>query len=162
MEERPTCALDSGRWSISNNYDLTDPIKVTIGNLRESVYVYNCKNVSIHIANKCNNIVIDHSSNVELHFDSVLATIEICHSTRVRVICLRRVSCVSVDRVDGLTLTLPPDSLDVRILTCVSTEMNVRWPDASKPDGYVERPIPQQFQHVIHDNKVITSPAVLY
>ena len=154
-------SLVNGRkWVVEHLNDAT--IDIEIEKINQTVFVSSCKKTVIRVRNKCNNIIIQNCETVEIQFQTVIASLEAIHSKGIKIICSIHIPTITVDSVDKIMIDLPATSLDTQILSCRSTEMNVRWPDNSSPEGYIERPLPQQFYHRIEDMSISTVPARLY
>ena len=153
--------LANGRkWLVEHLADTS--VEIEIEGIHQTVFMSDCKRTKIRIRNKCNHIIIDQCEAIEFHFDAVITTLEVMHSHDIHMACLTHVPTITIDSVDKIMIKLPSSSLDTQILSCKSTEMNVRWPDASSPGGFLERYLPQQLTHKIDGGGIISTPAVLY
>jgi len=159
----PKCEFQAGpsKWLVENYSDASQPVTVTIGDKKETVYILNCSNVSINIIGKCKNITLDTCLKTKIYFDTVMATFQVINSQRVHVECRDQVSSVAIDKTDGIVVQLPLTSLDTSIVASKSSEMNVTWPGG--PDGdLIERPIPGQYVHRISGTSITAEVSDLY
>ena len=152
--------MNGRKWLVESLHDTT--IEITIEKMNQTVFISSCKKTVIHVDSKCNNIIIQNCEAVEIYFQTVIASLEVIHSKGIKLFCSIHIPTVTIDSVDKILIALPATSLDTQILSCRSTEMNVRWPDSSSSEGFIERPLPQQFTHRITDKIISTVPAMLY
>lgn len=153
--------LNGRQWVVENLHDAT--IEITIEKIHQTVFVSSCSKAVIHVRNKCNNIIIQNCETTEIRFQTVMASLEVMHSKGIKLICSIHIPTITIDSVDKILIELPVTSLDAQILSCKSSDMNVRWPDSSSHGGFIDRPLPQQFTHRIVDDKTIsTVPSILY
>jgi adenylyl cyclase-associated protein len=161
----PALYMEGTRWNVSNyknsNVDI-HIVNITILQMRESVCLYNCTRIKVIISSKCASISIDNCQHVEVIFESLLGALEIINSKKLVITCINQVSSISIDSSDGVFLNLSRTALDVRIVTCKSTEMNVSWPNDVDSEKRVERAIPQQFEHSIMGGNIVSKSCILY
>lgn len=113
---------------------------------RQSVYIFNCTNSTIHIRGKVNSIAMDSCAGTGLLFHSVISGVEVVNSTKVQMQCTGTVPTVAVDKTDGCQLFLSKETLEItEINTAKSSEVNVIMPGASEDDDSIEQAIPEQF-----------------
>lgn len=160
-DPEPKCELEYGsRWTVSHQRDTT--LRIAATSLMQTVYIYACRDVTVLVDRKLNNIVVDACERVRLCFVAVLASVEVLRSSDTSLECSERVSSVTADKCIGLTLLLPFASLDLRLLTCLSSEVRVRWQDPDHPGRVIERAVPQQFEHTFENGGVQSRPASLF
>lgn len=75
---RPKCELDvnRNRWNVE--YQTSDP-NIKIGSMKEEVYLYRCKDTTIHIIGKCKDIITENCENIKVIFEKVVSGVEIVH-----------------------------------------------------------------------------------
>lgn len=132
------------KWAVENQ---TDAVEVTIGDLKESVYVFGCVGATINVSGKCKSIIVDSCKRTKVFFDNAFASCEVVNCQRMQIHCRTAVGSVAIDKTDGIIVFLPESSLDSKIVASKSSEMNLTWPDAA--GNLIERPIPEQYVHQI-------------
>lgn len=142
------------KWAVENQ---TSEVTVTIGDLKENVYVYGCAGATINVVGKCKSIILDSCKKTRLNFDAVMASCEVVNCQRIHIECREKAPSVAVDKTDGVIVQLPASSLDTSVVASKSSEMNIQWTDATSGE-LVERPIPEQYVHRIKlENSSITA-----
>lgn len=135
------------KWLVENQTEANGVVEVTIGDLKETVYIFGCVGATININGKCKSIVADSCKKTKVLFDNAFASCEVVNCQRMQVQCRVAVGSVAIDKTDGIIVFLPETSLDSKIVASKSSEMNLSWPDET--GNMVERPIPEQYVHQI-------------
>lgn len=136
------------------------PVTVTIGSIKETVYILGCIGATIVISGKCKSIIVDMCKKTKVVFDNVMASCEVVNCQRMHIQCSEKVSSVAIDKTDGIIVQLPLSSMDSTIVASKSSEMNVQWPDAN--GDILERPIPEQYVHRIKGLSITAEVSDLY
>ncbi|CAM9348930.1 unnamed protein product [Ectocarpus fasciculatus] len=134
------------KWCVENQ---TSEVTVTIGDIKENVYVYGCAGATINVVGKCKSVILDSCKKTRLNFDAVMASCEVVNCQRIHIECREKAPSVAVDKTDGVIVQLPATSLDTSVVASKSSEMNMQWLDATTGE-LVERPIPEQYVHRIN------------
>ena len=148
------------KWIVENQSAANGVVTVTIGDKKETVYIYDCHNATINVIGKCKSIITDNCKKTKVHFDTVMASFEVVNCQRMHIECRDKVSSVAVDKTDGIIIQLPLTSLDSSIVASKSSEMNVQWPDAN--GDIIEKPIPEQYVHRIVNGNITAEVSDLY
>ncbi|XP_052823658.1 adenylyl cyclase-associated protein 1 [Octopus bimaculoides] len=139
----PLIELQDKKWIIeyqNNNQN----IQLTDTSMKQTVYIYKCRNSVVKVTGKVNSIVVDNSTKCGIVFDDVISSIEFINCSSVQSQVTGKVPTVSIEKTDGCMVYLSPESLDTEIITAKSSEVNVLVP---KGDGdYTECFIPEQFK----------------
>ena len=145
------------KWVVENQ---SSPATVTIGDKKETVYIFGCIGASIEVVGKCKSIVVDSCKKTKVYFDVAMASVEVVNSQRMEIHCRDKVPSVAIDKTDGIVVHIPASSLDSSIVCSKSSEMNISFPDA---DGeLIERPIPEQYVHRIKGQQITAEVSELY
>jgi adenylyl cyclase-associated protein len=145
------------KWVVENQ---SSNATVTIGDKKETVYIYGCIGATIEVVGKCKSIVIDTCKKTKIHFDTAMASVEVVNCNRMDVFCREKVPAVAIDKTDGIVVHLPASSLDSSIVASKSSEMNVSFPDET--GELIERPIPEQYVHKINGKSITAEVSDLY
>ena len=156
------CQFESGakKWCVENQTEANGTVTVTIGDIKENVYIFGCMGATISVVGKCKSIIIDSCKKTKVHFDNVMASCEVVNSQRIHVECREKAPSVAIDKTDGIVVQLPTSSLDTSVVASKSSEMNIQWPDAN--GELVERPIPEQYVHRINGLSITADVSDLY
>lgn len=126
-------------------------------NMKQTVYVYQCKNSAIMVKGKVNSIILDSCKKVGIAFDDVVASLEFINCQSVQGQVIGKMPTVSIDKTDGCLIYLSKDALNTEIVTAKSSEMNILVPVG---DGdYKEFPLPEQFKTTWKNDKFVTEIA---
>lgn len=148
------------KWCIEYQTDANGPITVTIGDMKENVYILGCVGATITVVGKCKSIIVDSCKKTKVHFDNVMASCEVVNSQRILIEVREKAPSVAIDKTDGIVVQLPLSSLDTSVVASKSSEMNISWPDAN--GDLVERPIPEQYVHRITGSSISADVSDLY
>lgn len=80
-------------------------------NFKQTVYLYNCKNIVLQINNKVNSICIDKCARTAVVFTDVVAACEIVNGSGIEVQVKGVVPTVAVDNSSGVQIYLSRASL---------------------------------------------------
>jgi len=158
VKKEPKLYLSKGTWFCEHQ----DGGEITISpvQLKESVYIIKCKNVSINIPDKCKSIQVDSCNKISVVFNQVVSTFEIVNSQRVKVEVTTSVPAVAMDKSSGISLQLsatgaatPPD-----IVTSNVSEINLVVPGRQVDDDPIEIALPEQYITHYKDFRVHTEP----
>lgn len=157
IQKPPVFELADKKWKIENQLNRNDLV-IEETDLKQTVYIYQCKECTITVKGKVNSIIVDSCNRVGLLFDDVLSTVEFINSKSVQMQVLGKVPTVSIEKTDGCQVYLSRNSLSSEIVTSKSSSMNVLIPNEND-DEFTEHPVPEQFKTIINSaRKLITSP----
>lgn len=124
-----------------------------------AVYIYGCENSTIIIEGKVNSITLDACKKSKLKFNGCVGSAQIVGCQRVQVQVDELCPSFSLDKTDGILLYVSAESKKVCSIThSKCSEMNVSFPNPTNPDeGWIEKPIPEQFVCKITDDGKVTS-----
>ncbi|CAF0716676.1 unnamed protein product [Brachionus calyciflorus] len=155
IQKPPVFELEDKKWKVeyqTNRYDLV----ISETDLKQTVYIYQCKECTITVKGKINSIIIDSCTRVGLLFDDVLSTVEFINSKNVQMQVLGRVPTVTIEKTDGCQVYLSKKSLETEIVTSKSSSMNILIPNEND-DEFTEHPVPEQFKTKINDSRKLTT-----
>jgi adenylyl cyclase-associated protein len=157
-QKPPVFELVDKKWKVEYQQGRNDLI-IDQTDLKQTVYVYQCRDCTITVKGKVNSILIDSCTKVGLLFDDVLSTVEFINSKSVQMQVLGRVPTVAIEKTDSCQVYLSRNSLDTEIVSSKSSAMNVLVPKADD-DDFVEHPVPEQFKTVVNltTRKLVTQP----
>ncbi|KAI8320381.1 hypothetical protein GQ54DRAFT_220475 [Martensiomyces pterosporus] len=155
----PRMELQGNKWIIENHG--AEQLVVETTDIKQTVYIYNCSGTTVQVKNKINGIVIDNCHKCGVVFDALMSSCEIVNSKSVQVQAIDAVPTILIDRTDGAHVFLSEKARDgTQITTAKVSEVNVSYPfETSSPedDDFVEQPIPEQFQTVVKNGKLVTT-----
>jgi adenylyl cyclase-associated protein len=157
IKKPSVCELVDKKWKVEyqqNKHDLL----IDDTDLKQTVYIYQCKDCTITVKGKVNSILLDSCTKVGLLFDDVLSTIEFINCKSVQMQVMGKVPTVAIEKTDGCQVYLSQASLHTEIVSSKSSSMNVLIPDEN--NDYTELPLPEQFKTVINPTtkKLSTNP----
>lgn len=132
---------------------------------QQIVAICNCKNIVVKITTpKVKSICIDSCERVQVLFADVISTVELVNSDRCMVQTTAKVNSFAIDKCNGVNIWLSKESLDARIVTSKSSEMNLTVPEEGGDElDTVEIPIPEQFvTTLVGAKKLKTTVSELY
>ena len=155
--KRPVFELEDKKWKIEYQVK-QDNLIVDQTDMKQSVYVYKCKECTITVKGKVNSILIDSCNRVGILFDDVLSTVEFINSTNVQMQATGKVPTVAIEKTDGCQVYLSKSSIDAEVVSSKSSSMNVLLVNEAG-DDYDEFPVPEQFKSIIDSKtrKIITT-----
>eukprot|EP01041_Mallomonas_annulata_P003357 gene3357-6647_t len=148
------------KWVVENQTADSGVVTITIGAMKQTVYIFNCIDASINITGKCKSVIIDSCKKSKVYYDNIMASCEVVNCQRMHVECREKVASVAIDKTDGIVVQLPLSSLDTTVVASKSSEMNITWPDAN--GDLIERPIPEQYIHRISGTSITANVSDLY
>ena len=146
------------KWKVEYQAGRSD-LLIDNTEIKQTVYVYQCRDCTITVKGKVNSILIDSCTKVGLLFDDVLSTVEFINSKSVQMQALGRVPTVAIEKTDGCQVYLSHKSLDTEIISSKSSSMNVLVPSVREDGDFVEYPVPEQFKTVVNPDsrKLVTT-----
>jgi len=138
--------LNKGTWFVEH-YDGGDTINIPEVQLKESVYIMKCKNITINIPDKCKSIQVDNCSKINVVFKNIVSIFECFNSQRVSMECTEACPSISVDKSAGCSITLSRQAIEhpPYIVTSSITELNLVVPGKTDNDDPIEIPFPEQY-----------------
>lgn len=150
----PKFLLEGRKWVVEyqkNKHDL----HVENDDMSQSLAMFKCEGVSLHVANKMNNVVIDTCKNSCIVLHGIISSVEIIRCNRLEVKLFGRVPLINMDNCDSVQIFVSGDSRTVEIITSQSTSCNVCL---LKGDGeYKELPVPEQIKTTVTGNKLVSA-----
>ncbi|KAJ2001613.1 suppressor of rasval19 [Coemansia thaxteri] len=155
----PRLELQGSKWVVEN-YG-TEHLTIEGSETKQTVYMYNCKGTTLEIRGKLNGVAIDNCQKCGVVFDTLVALCEIVNCKSVQVQVRETVPAIQIDRTDGAQVFLSEAARDnTQITTAKASEVNISYPYETlnpEDDNFVEQPIPEQFQTVVRDGKLVTT-----
>ena len=152
----PLFELDDKKWKIEYFVKKNDLV-VENTEIKQTVYIYKCKECTVTVKGKVNSILVDSCSRLALLFDDVLSTVEFINSQSVQMQVLGAVPTVCIEKTDGCQVYLSKNSLNTEVVSSKSSAMNILVPNET--GEFDEQPVPEQFKTVINlkSKKLITN-----
>jgi len=137
--------LDKGSWIVENHDD--QQLEISDVQMKQAVYISHCNKCFIKIPDKCKQITMDKCFKTVLVFKNVVSTFEIVNSSGCKVQIDEKCPSVAIDKTQGFSLILTPDSYKnpPDIITSNVSELNLVYPGANKDDDPIEVPLPEQY-----------------
>jgi adenylyl cyclase-associated protein len=153
----PVFELEDKKWKVEYQHKKHDLV-IDQTDLKQTVYIYQCKECTITVKGKVNSIQVDTCSRVGLIFDDALSTVEFINSNMVQMQVLGKVPTVSIEKTDGCQVYLSKHSLETEIVSSKSSSMNILVPDEN--NEFHEQPVPEQFKTTFNQKtkKLHTTP----
>ncbi|XP_078585473.1 adenylyl cyclase-associated protein 2-like isoform X5 [Branchiostoma floridae x Branchiostoma japonicum] len=144
-ENPPVLELNGKKWNVEYQKDRKD-LAITEANMRQTVYVYKCENITLQIKGKVNSITLDSCKKVALVFDDVIAAVDFINCQRIQAQVIGKTPIFNVDKTDGCQIYLSKNSLDTEVVGAKYSELNILVPDDS--GEFTEFAIAEQFKTV--------------
>ena len=113
--------------------------------MRQNVYIYRCFYSVVTVQGKVKGIIVNDSKKVAVICENVVSSIEFVNCESVQLQINGEAPTVSVDKTDGFQLFLSEKSLNTKLISSKSSEMNINVPSKTDPDDMTEHAIPEQF-----------------
>jgi len=158
-KKEPKLELRKGTWFVEFFEGTTIDLPAEI-QLKESVYILKCKNVTVNIGARCKSIQIDGCIKTNLNFKSVVSLVEVFNSERVTADCSEQLHSIAIDKSNGVALVLSRDGVakPPTIVTSSISECNLVVPGATDEDDPIEIPLPEQYITLYSNGKLSTEP----
>ncbi|KAJ1984166.1 suppressor of rasval19 [Dimargaris verticillata] len=154
-KQPPKMALEGNRWAVENYR--SDEVTVEISDFRQSVYLFNCENTTVHVRGKANAVTMLKCKKVGLLVESVIAVADIVNSSSIKFQVTGRLPSLMIDKCDGVQVFLSPECADIAITTAKTSEINVSMQGVEEGSDYVEHPVPEQLCSVFKNGKLHTT-----
>jgi len=151
----PKLALEGTKWVVEYQVKNKE-IVIQDTEVKQTVYIYRCKDSVIQIKGKVNAVTVDDCTKCGIVFENVVAAFEVvnCNSLEVQVV--GKVPCIAVDKTSGCQIFLSKESLETEIVTSKTSEMNVSFPVATAEQDLLETPVPEQFKSYVKNGKLVS------
>ncbi|XP_066268121.1 adenylyl cyclase-associated protein 1-like isoform X3 [Branchiostoma lanceolatum] len=142
----PKLGVEGGKkWIVEYFKDRKDLV-ISEANMKQTVYVYKCENITLQIKGKVNSITLDSCKKVALVFHDVIAAVDFINCQRIQAQVTGKTPIFNVDKTDGCQIYLSKTSLDTEVVGAKYSELNILVPD---DDGeFTEFAIAEQFKTV--------------
>jgi len=153
----PKLALEGNKWIVE--YQVGNPsITISDVELKQTVYIYRCKNSTIQVKGKVNSVSLDDCEKVGVVFENVLSGVEAVNCKSIQIQAIGKVPTISIDKTHGGQIYLSKECLDTEIVSSTSSELNVSIPQAN--DEMTETAVPEQFKSSVKNGKLYTEHVV--
>lgn len=152
----PKVALEDKKWCVEFQ-DGNKNIVIEDVDLKQTVYIYKCRNSVITVKGKVNAITIDGCLKVGLQFENVVASVEVVNSKSTNIVVQGKVPMVTSDKSSGLNLYLSKESLETQLISSTSDQINISIPVESEDQDMVELPVPEQYVTKVVNGKLVTT-----
>jgi len=156
----PSLELTKGTW-FCENYDGESALNIPDVEIKQGVYIANCRNTNIIISDKVKSIAIDGCHRVHVTFKSVVSSVELVNCQRVSVEVTEFCPSIAIDKSDGSSVILSKAAFanPPQLVTSKISESNLVVPGATDEADPIEIPIPEQYVTLISkDKKLHTNP----
>jgi adenylyl cyclase-associated protein len=145
-KREPKLYLNKGTWFVEH-YDGGDIVTIPEVQIKESIYIMKCKNVTVSIPDKCKSIQVDNCSKINVVFKNVVSIFECFNSQRVAIECTEACPSLAIDKSAGCSITLSRAAIKAPpyIVTSSITELNLVVPGKTDEDDPIEIPLPEQY-----------------
>jgi len=155
----PEFKLDNNKWMVRFQEGKEEPFTIKITDIKQSVNILDCKNISVIIHGKITNVQVVNCNGVGVIFDDVIASVEAVRSNKLGLQANGKVQQIAIDKCSGVDIFVQTkEGSTVEIVTSLSDSLNVNFPGATPDDDPIEFPIPSQFTSEIKGSKLITIP----
>ncbi|XP_078664971.1 adenylyl cyclase-associated protein 1-like isoform X4 [Branchiostoma floridae x Branchiostoma belcheri] len=144
-ENPPVLELNGKKWNVEYQKDRKDLV-ISQAEMKHTVYVYKCENITLQIKGKINSITLDSCKKVALVFDDVIASVDFINCQRIQAQVIGKTPIFNVDKTDGCQIYLSKNSLDTEVVGAKYSELNILVPDDS--GEFTEFAIAEQFKTV--------------
>jgi len=153
----PKMELQGNKWAVE--FQMNNPnVVISETEMKQTVYIYRCKNTTVQVKGKINSISLDDCEKVGVVFENVLGNVEAVNCKSIQLQAIGKVPTISIDKTHGGQIFLSKESLEVEIVTSTSSELNVSIPQTN--DEMTETAIPEQFKSSIKGGKLHTEHVV--
>ncbi|CAB3987279.1 Adenylyl cyclase-associated 1 [Paramuricea clavata] len=147
--------LGQKKW-IVENFENDRNIVIDQTNLKQTVYIYNCKDCTIIIKGKLNTVTLDSCKKTAVVVDDLIAGLEFVNCQSVQAQVNGEIPLVSIDKTDGIQVYLSAKSKQAEIVTAKSSEMNILVPTDS--GDFNEYALPEQYKSTWNGKGFTTVP----
>ena len=163
VQGEPKTYNSKGRWMVEY-YSSGGPLTISELELKDSVYILGCSNVTVRVPKKCKSIQIDSCKKLTVEFAQVVSILEVVNSERVNIHVSELCPSISIDKSDGVAVHL--STLAVKsppqIITSKVSELNLVIPGKTEDDDPVEIPLPEQYITTYEGNGKIKTESVAH
>jgi adenylyl cyclase-associated protein len=153
----PVIELQDSKWIIKNVEGKHDI--VLDGEMTQSVFIGDCKEVTVQIKGKVNAVSLSSTFKVALVVNSLISGIDVVNSKKFGIQVVDKVPQISVDKSDEGQIYLSKTSLETEVYTSSTTSLNINVPEEENGD-FKEISIPEQFKHTFNSKGDISSTIV--
>ena len=156
IKKPPKKELQGQKKWIVENFENDRNIVIDQTSIKQTVYIYNCKESTIIIKGKINTVTLDSCKKTAVVVDDLIAGLEFVNCQSVQSQVNGEIPLVSVDKTDGIQVYLCEKSKAAEIVTAKSSEMNILVPG---PDGeFAEYALPEQYKSTWNGKGFTTVP----
>lgn len=164
-EGEPVLELKGDAWNVEYQSQ-KKLLELPPTTFRESLVIRNCYGSTIKVDTKVKAVLMDRCVKTNVILSSVVSLMEVIDCEKLKLQVLGSAQSLTIDKSEGIDVFLSKESKGIMIATSKSGTMNVNFPSSETADGeeevWVERPLPEQYEHRIDDDKVNTQVSSLY
>ncbi len=134
-------------------------IKADETGMSDAYCITNTKDSTFEFQGKMCSVCLEKCYNVTVKCQTLISIAEIVNSRKVNIFCNVHVPTVQVDGSNDVNIHLTAESLDTKVVTSKSSQVNIHFPGKDKET--TSESIPYQFESHIVDGKLSIKPAEL-
>lgn len=158
----PVLELDGNKWRIEN-HDGNQNIVIEQTNLKQVVYIYNCRQCLIQVKGKINAVTMDSCSKTALLVENVVSSIDVVQCVSGQLQIVGSSPTIMMDKVDGFQIYYSRNCVkETQLLTAKCSEINILMPGQTDADDYIEKAVPEQFKTIINDSGDMITQSVTH
>jgi adenylyl cyclase-associated protein len=117
------------------------------------VNIFACKNTNITIPTKVKAVSILNTERCVISPNDIIGTLELNGVKKSKIYLEGAVKTITCDKCDGLEIYLNKESLDLQLITSLSTGINLEYPDPNDEGGFIEHAVPEQIKVQFNDER---------
>jgi len=151
---------DGKRWIIEN-VDGGEPVNLSHHAKNHTLLIHKCNNATIILDRKINSVAIDGCTKTQVVMTDVISAVEVTNGKSVKFQISGSCPSASIDKTDSCMVYLMSEAAKkMQISTSKHSDVQVTY---MKGDESVEKPIPEQFVHLVQpDGSVKSDVSSLY
>ena len=147
------------RWTVANQSG-GEPIRITTAEKHHSVQIFKCSDTTVMIEGKVNSVSIEGCLKTQVVMTDVISSVEVGNSKQIKFQIQGSCPAASIDKTDSCMIyMMSEEAKKMQISTSKHSDVQVTY---IAGDEGVEKPIPEQFKHVLDGDNVVSTVSSLY
>jgi len=158
-DQRAKLEDDMKRWTVANQSG-GEPIRITTAEKHHSVQIFKCSDTTVMIEGKVNSVSIEGCLKTQVVMTDVISSVEVGNSKQIKFQIQGSCPAASIDKTDSCMIyMMSEEAKKMQISTSKHSDVQVTY---IAGDEGVEKPIPEQFKHVLDGDNVVSTVSSLY
>lgn len=151
----PRKDLEGSKWYVEHFDNASEVVEIA-AQQNQSILISRCNKTIVKVTGKANAISIDNCTGLSIIVESLVSSLEVIKAAKFALQVDGVVPTLLLDQVDGATVYLSPESINLEVFSSKTMGVNILLPPQKEADDTVECPLPEQIKSYVKDGVLVS------